>query len=112
LSAGYENFVRDVIVFFFRRGQVEEAKKWQNHLLTYIHHNLNDPYRGRDIEKPIEEFVNGELQDNMTRPSMMIQQVSGAMMGAFASGLLGRDPEQYKTQMEYAKKAHRYFMEE
>jgi hypothetical protein len=112
LSAGYENFIRDVIVFYYRRGQRDQAIKWQQNLLTYIHLNLNDPGRGKEIEKPIDEFVNSELQDNMTRPSMMVQQVSGALMGAFASGLLGQDPEQFAAQVDYAKKAHRYFMEE
>jgi hypothetical protein len=112
LSAGYENFVRDAIVFFYRRGEVGKAQKMLDGLRTYMYMNLNDPRRGEDLSKPVAEFVNDELVDNMTRPSMMIQQVTGALMGAFASGLLGRDPELFRSQFDFAKKAHRYFMEE
>jgi len=112
LSAGYENFVRDAIVFFYRRGEVARAEEWLTKLRTYMFMNLNDPRRGKELEVPVKEFVNSELQDNMTRPSMMIQQVSGSLMGAYASGLLGRDPELFRSQYDYAKMAHRFFMEE
>ncbi len=112
LSAGYENFVRDAIVFFYRRGEVARAEEWLSKLRNYVNMNLNDPRRGQELSKPVAEFVKDELIDNLTRPSMMIQQVTGSLMGAFASGLLGRDMELFHAQVEYAKKAHRYFMEE
>jgi hypothetical protein len=111
LSAGYENFVRDVIVFYFRRGEIDKAQKMLDGLRTYVHMTLNDPRRGLELSKPVAEFVNDELQDNMTRPSMMVQQVTGALMGAFASGLLGRDPDLFRSQWAFAVQAHKYYME-
>lgn len=111
LASGYENFIRDAIVFFYRRGQKVEAERWRQHLRTSDFLNLNDPDRRRLLDETLEEFVSQELVDNLTRPSIMINQVAASLMGAYASGLLSGDPELFLSQFDFAKRVHRVYME-
>lgn len=112
LQGGYENFLKDVISFFYRRGQMEEAEKWRLVLLTDPGQNMNDPDRVKQLSLPLNEFVENEVHDRYTSPNMAVNQVAGALQGAFVSGLLGNDDKTFLSQFEYAAKAHRYFMQE
>lgn len=112
LSAGYENFLRDLVCFFYRRGELELANNWYTRLRTWDKRNINDPYRNDMLSKPLSEFVEAELLDRYTSPYMAVQQVYGSLGGAYASGLLGDDLELFRSQFEFAKMAHRYFMQE
>lgn len=112
LAAGYENFVREAITFFYRRGQIDEANKWVKELLTTPFFNLNDPTRRMLLQEPLEVFVTTELQGELTRPAILVNQTISALMGAFAGGLLGGDPDLFFSQLEYAKKVHHVFMKE
>jgi hypothetical protein len=112
LTAGYENFVRDLICYFFRRGQLATAERWYTHLRTWERRNINDPYRADLFAKPIAEFVEIEMKDRYTSPYMAVQQVMGALDGAFASGLLGNDTDLFRDQFLFANTVHRYYLEE
>jgi hypothetical protein len=110
LSAGYENFLKDAVLFFYRRGEIDVAQKWQNELINYPELNLNNPYRIQELSVPLPEFVANELRDRLTSPSIMISQVSAGLMSAYASGLLGGDPDLFLAQFEFAKRVHGVFM--
>lgn len=112
LASGYENFIRDAVVFFFRRGQIAEAEHWVQVLRTEPMMNMNDMDRRRLMDEPLEVFVATELNDRLTSPSVMINQLSASLMGAYASGLLAGDPDLFLQQFDFAKRAHRVFMEE
>jgi hypothetical protein len=112
LADGYQNFVREAITFFYRRGQIEEANKWVKHLLTSKYFNLNDPDRRMLLEEPLEVFATTELQGELTRPAILVSQVSSALMGAYAGGLLGGDPELFASQFKYAALVHKVYMTE
>jgi hypothetical protein len=112
LAAGYENFVREAITFFYRRGQIEEANRWVKHLLTTKYFNLNDIDRRTLLEQPLEVFVTTELQGELTRPAILVSQVSSALMGAYAGGLLGGDPDLFAAQFRYAAMVHAVYMKE
>jgi len=111
LSAGYENFLRDAVLFFYRRGERDRAEALQTELRTWQYKNLGDEYREEEFELPLDEFVANELKDASTRPSIAVSQISGSIMGAYASGLLGNDDDLFRSQLEYGKRFHRYFME-
>jgi hypothetical protein len=111
-AAGYENFLSDVIRFFYRRGQIEEAQKWYHVLGTYPGQNLNDASRAERMSKPLEEFIQEELIDRYTTPNVARDEVVGALQGAYISGLLAGDGELFISQFNYARKAHAYFFKE
>jgi hypothetical protein len=112
LMHGYENFLRDAVCFFYRRGQRDEAERWRMKLLSDPRMNLyNNPFRTEELSLPLDEFVAKELNDRATSPSVFITQVTAALDSAFASGLLGGDQALFLSQFEYAKRFHRYFME-
>lgn len=111
LMHGYENFLRDVVCFYYRRGQNEEANKWYAVLRNDPRMNLVDPFRAEELSVPLKEFVAKELDDRATSPSVFIAQVTAALDSAYASGLLAGNQELFLAQYEYAKQFHRYFME-
>ena len=112
-SAGYENFVRDMVTFYFRRGEVAEADRWYKHLRTWTGQNLNNAQlRDEEMSVPLAEFVQRELNDRITSPYIAVQQVTGSLTGAFTAGLLAGNDASFQAQFKYARDAHAYFMKE
>jgi hypothetical protein len=112
IAAGYENFLKDAVTFFYRRGQRAEAEKWYQIVGTWEGANMNDPARAELFSRPLDEFVEQELADRFKSPAVAIAEVSGALDGAYTSGLLAGDGELFRAQFEYAKRFHRYFLQE
>ena len=112
LSGGYENFLKDAICFFYRRGDYKDAEKWYSTLRTYGGLNLGNPLRKEELSAPLDEFVNRELNDRATSPNVAQAQIAGALQSAFASGLLSGDNDLFVNQFEFAKRFHKYFMEQ
>jgi hypothetical protein len=112
LSDGYQNFLIDVVLFMYRRGDMQSAGEWYSKLRNFKKQNVYDPDRVARFSVPINEFVQTELNDQATRPSTTISQVQGAIFNAYAAGLLGQDPDVFLSQMNYARDFHRYFMNE
>ncbi len=112
-SAGYENFVRDLVTFFYRRGEIPEAEKWYQHLRTWEGQNLNlGQLRVEDVSMPLKDFVDKELNDRFTSPYIAVQQVTGALTGAFTAGLLSGNDQLFFSQFAYARDVHANFMKE
>lgn len=112
IAAGYENFLKDAVTFFYRRGQRAEAEKWYRIAGNWEGANMNDPMRAELYSRPLDEFVEEELADRFKSPSVAVAEVSGALAGAYTSGLLAGDGELFRSQFEYAKRFHRYFLQE
>lgn len=112
LSAGYENFLKDAICFFYRRGDKLTARKWQEKLITYYGMNVVGSLQAYDVALPLDEFVAAELKTRATSPYIAVQSIAGSLIGAYTSGLMGGDMPLFASQFEYGKQAHRYFMEE
>jgi len=113
LSGGYQNFLKDAICFFYRRGQIRDAAYWHWRLRTYDKVNLNERFTWSDeMSLPLDEFVNNELHDRATSPNVAVSQIAGALMGAYTSGLLNGDQELFDNQFEYSKRFHKYFFEQ
>ena len=107
-SAGYENFVKDAIRYFYRRGDKARAQKYLDGLLVFEGQNLNDPERFKILSQPLDDFVIKELWDRQVSPSVAISEVSGAVQGAVLS-LIDQDPESFNAQMSYARQYLAYF---
>jgi hypothetical protein len=111
-SAGYENFLRDQIRFYFRRGQRRVAEDLFTRLRNFPGQNMNDPARITEMALPLEEFVNKEMVDQFKSPHVAVAEIVGALQGAYTSGLLAGDDELFRSQFEYAKNFHAYFIKE
>jgi len=111
-SAGYENFLRDQIRFYWRRNQKDMAEDLYKRLRTYPGQNMNDPSRAEELSKPLSAWIADEMVDQHKSTYVMAQEVVGALQGAFTSGLLAGNMEVFRSQFEYAKVFHRYYMEE
>ncbi len=107
-SAGYENFIKDAIRYFYRRGDKARAQKYLDDLLVFEGQNLNDPERFKILSLPLDEFVIKELWDRQTSPSVAISEVSGAVQGAVLS-LLDQDADGFNAQISYARQYLAYF---
>ncbi|QOJ00105.1 MAG: hypothetical protein HRU70_06230 [Phycisphaeraceae bacterium] len=107
-SHGYENFLKDVVRFYFRRGQLDLAEKYRQRLITFEGQSLNDPFRNVELTVRLEQFVRNELVDRQSSPSVAISEVEGALQGAFEALILG-DAEMFRTQFTYAQDFWNYF---
>lgn len=112
VGAGYENFVKDAIRFFYRRGQRDLANRYKLDLIRYKGQNINNPERNAELARPLDEWVQEELKDRFTSPSVAVSEVTGALLGAYSSGLLGGDNNLFTMQITYAADAHRFYMHE
>ncbi len=111
-SAGYENFLRDQIRFYWRRNQKDMANTLFERLRVYPGQNMNDPSRAEELSKPLERWIADEMIDQHKSTYVMAQEVVGALQGAFTSGLLAGNTEAFRSQFQYAALFHRYYMEE
>lgn len=107
-SAGYDNFMKDAIRYFYRRGDKERAAQYQNILRVWVGQNLNDPERNVILSLPLDEFVIKELWDRQTSPSVAISEVTGSLEAAIIS-LINQDPDGFNAQMAYARQYMAYF---
>ncbi len=110
-NAGYENFMKDAIRFYYRRGQVKEAVELKSKLANWGGQNLNDPMRAEHFALPIDEFVQWDLGDRVTSPNVANAEIMSSLMGAYITGLLAGDDELFQRQFKYAKDFHKYYLE-
>lgn len=109
-AAGYENFLKDVVALYFRRGELEQAERWYEKLRSFEGLNINDQMVVVQYSKPLAEFVQYNLWDRFDSPTVARQEVFGALQGAFAALLVG-DSERFRGSWDYASAAHQYYFE-
>jgi hypothetical protein len=110
-NAGYENFMKDAIRFYYRRGQTNEAARLKSKLARWEGQNLNDPMRAEHFSMPLDEFVMWDLGDRATSPNVANAEIMSSLMGAYVTGLLAGDDELFRQQFQYAQKFHAYYVE-
>jgi len=109
LGLGYENFMKDAIRLYYRRGEVKRANDLKNELATWEGMNINDPRRAEKFAAPIDEFIKKDLEDRWTSPNVALSEVAGALQGAMLA-LMNGDREQFDSQWEYATIAHGIYL--
>lgn len=112
VAAGYENFLRDAIRYFYRRGDMRQAEFWFQRLRTWGKHNFNDPMREMEMTLSLPDFVDKQLNESFGSPQVAVSEVYGALQGAIIEGLLAGDPERFTGMFNYARRAHQIFMRE
>ena len=110
--AGYENFLHDAIVYLYRRGDIEKAKKYQIELAGWPGRVTNDIDQDRIRTLPLEEFVVEVVKDRVTSPNIALQEIIGSLYGSYVNGLLANDIDWFRKQFEYARTFHAKFTEE
>ncbi len=108
-SAGYENFLRDHIRFYWRRGQRERAEELYTRLRTYPGQNMNDPGRVKELSQPLEDWVANEIADQLRVSYVALQEVTAGLQGAYIS-LLAGDRQLFESQFAYAMAFHMNYM--
>jgi len=108
-SAGYENFMKDAIRVFFRRGDRATADRYYRDLGTWEGQNANDPDRARLFAMPLEQFVYQELTDRQDSGYVAVGEVVGALQGAYINGLLGDDVPLFRELFKYAADFHNFY---
>ncbi|MEO1716221.1 MAG: hypothetical protein AAFR76_03830 [Planctomycetota bacterium] len=111
-AAGYTNFIADAILMLFRRGDLVEAERYRQHLINWPGLNFNDFTLKDRLRNPLPEFVEEEMEARLTSPQVYATQVTGALQGAFTSGLLAGDQELFREQYDWARQYHKYYIDE
>ncbi len=109
-AAGYQNFIEDAILHYYRRGQVGKAEEYRQKLIAWEGRNQNDQYKDERLTWPIEEFVEWEMMGRYESPSVYVNQITAALQGAYISGLLAGDEELFRNQFSWAKQFHQHFI--
>jgi hypothetical protein len=109
-AAGYQNFMEDIIIHLFRRGQLAKAEEYRQKLIDWTGRNQNDQYKDERLTWPLEEFVEWEMMGRYESPSVYVSQITAALQGAYLSGLLAGDEELFRTQYSWAKQFHQHFI--
>lgn len=110
VAAGYENFLRDAVRYFYRRGDMVQAERWFQTLRTWGGHNFNDPGREIEMTLSLPDFVDRQLHESFGSPQVAVSEVYGALQGAFIEGLLAGDAEVFESMFNYARSAHAIYM--
>lgn len=110
-SSGYENFMKDAIRFYYRRGQRQLAERMKDELGKWEGQNVNDIMRAAYFAKPIDEFILAELEDRLRSPYVAVGEVVAALQAAYVYGLLYGNMQMYRSQSEYARMVHGFYMQ-
>jgi hypothetical protein len=111
-SAGYMNFMRDAIRFFYRRGDIAQATYWYDELRGFEGVNINDTTVVDEFALSLDKFADKQIYDSMGSPQVAVSEVYGALQGAFTQGLLAGNTDAFNGLWEYARKAHAYYFSE
>lgn len=112
-AAGYENFMKDAIIYLYRRGQKVEAAEFKTQLLAdwkagkLNKHDYEAEYL---LSLPMDEFIQENLKERLSTPSIAVQEVYGALQNAYISGLLAGDQDVFKTEFAYARSFHAQYI--
>jgi len=111
-AVGYENFLRDAVRFFYRRGDLENANFWYDKLRNFEGVNVNDPDFAYEMSLSLKEFADKQLYDSLGAPQVAVSEVFASLQNAFFNGLMVRDMDVFNGQWDYARKAHAYFFKQ
>jgi len=109
-SSGYENFLKDAIRYFYRRGNITKANYWYDTLRTWEGQNINDSMTVERRSVPLKEFVEMQLFESYGAPQVATSEVFGALQASYLEGLLEGDEERFRALFNYARQVHAFYM--
>lgn len=112
--AGYENFLREVIRAYYRRGEIATARDYREQLITWEGRTTNDPRRLEDdANLSLDEFVLTLYSEDRTKiPYVYRSEVQQSLRSAFLGGLLENDRDRFRRGWEYARSLHEFYFRE
>ena len=111
-AVGYENFLRDAIRFFYRRGDIKNANFWFDKLRNFEGVNVNDPDFQYEMSLSLKDFADKQLYDSMGSPQVAVSEVFASLQSAYFNGLMVKNMEVFNGQFDYARKAHAYYFKQ
>ena len=112
-SAGYENFLKDGVRFFYRRGQRDKAEQILNRYFTWEGRNKNMSVEQREAEArtTLDEWITTQYTtQRWSSPYVAQSDIAGALQGAFAA-LLAGDRAMFQSQFDFAAQFHAKYFE-
>ena len=108
-DAGYENFLKDAIRFFYRRGQKDVAQRYIFKLINRESLSLNDSWKNERYAQSLEDFIRDQFEDERFKSTYVAQsEVSAAIQAAVVALLDGND-ELFRSNWEYAQMFHKRY---
>lgn len=113
-SAGYENFLKDAIRFFFRRGQIDKAQEYHLKLIRWNEINTNKTEeQWIKLASDLNDFIAQQFEDQRFMiPDVARSEIMGALQGAYINGLLAGDDRLFRQGFEYARAFHAAYTRE
>lgn len=112
-SAGYENFLKDAIRFFFRRGEIERANRYHEKLLSYDKRNVHYAALTYELATPLDEFVREQFaEDRFKSHYVAASEIEAALQGAYINGLLVGNDSLFQRSFSYAREFHAAYIRE
>jgi hypothetical protein len=112
-QAGYENFLKDGVRFYYRRGQRAEAEAVLREYRTWEFRGLNKTEEQRVAEEAmtLDEWISTQYADQRwSSPYVAQSEIGGSLQGAFAALLVG-DEDMFNAQFQYAATFHRMYFQ-
>lgn len=112
-QAGYENFLKDGVRFYYRRGQRAEAEEILRLYRTWPFRGLNQTsdQRAREERMTLDDWITTQYADQRwSSPYVAQSEIGGSLQGAFAALLVG-DQEMFNAQFQYAAMFHAKYFE-
>lgn len=111
-AAGYENFLKDGVRFYYRRGQRDKAEEILARYRTWEGRNLNitNTMRIQEDSLTLDDWVNTQYTtQRWSSPYVAQSEISGSLQGAFSALLAGDEP-MFESQWNFAAQFHgKYF---
>ncbi len=110
-DGGYENFLKDAIRFFYRRGQKDVAQRYLYILIERPTLSLNDTWKNDRYAQTLENFINDQYADERFKSTYVAQsEVSGAIQASVVALLEGNVPL-FNSNWQYAEIFHQKYTE-
>ncbi len=110
-DGGYENFLKDAIRFFYRRGQRDTAQYYLLELINRPTLGINDAWKNQQYAQTIEDFINDQYQDERFKSTYVAQSEVSAAIQASVVALLEGNIDLWRSNWEYAETFHRKYTE-
>ncbi len=110
-DGGYENFLKDAIRFFYRRGQKDVAQRYLFILINRPTLSINDEWKNERYIQTLEEFINDQFEDERFKSTYVAQSEVSAAIQAAVVALLEGNAELFRSNWEYAKLFHQKYTE-
>ncbi len=112
-SAGYTNFLRQAVLYYYRRGPRYRplAEMWYQKVRTHRSQDIATDWWSSQLAGTLEEFAAQETYESWDSPYVAVNQITASIQAAFTEGLLAGDQDLYAGMMDFAQTAHKWYID-